>query len=138
MAEGWARKLLSDEWEVRSAGIEAFGLDSYAVKAMSEVGIDISKQTSDPIDHKIMNKADVVITLCRDLADECPMTPPFIKREYWGFSSPSRAEGTEEEKWTAYQRVRDEIGEKMKHFSQKQERALKADSPCFSSETERF
>ena len=53
MAEGWAKKHLGDEWEVRSAGIEAHGLNPNAVKAMSEAGVDISKQTSDIIDPEI-------------------------------------------------------------------------------------
>ena len=46
MADGWAKKYLSDEWEIRSAGIEAHGLNPNAVKAMAEAGIDISNQTS--------------------------------------------------------------------------------------------
>lgn len=50
MAEGWAKKYLSnDEWDVRSAGLEAHGLNRNAVKAMKEAGVDISKQTSDVI-----------------------------------------------------------------------------------------
>ena len=50
MAEGWAKKYLNDEWEVHSAGIEAHELNLNAVKAMNEVGVDISNQTSDIID----------------------------------------------------------------------------------------
>ena len=53
MAEGWAKKHLGDEWKVYSAGIEAHGLNPNAVKAMKEIGIDISNQTSDLIDQKI-------------------------------------------------------------------------------------
>ena len=49
MAEGWAKKYLNNEWEVQSAGIEAHGLNSNAVKAKKEVGLDISNQTSDII-----------------------------------------------------------------------------------------
>ena len=56
MAEGWAKKYLSDEWEVRSAGIEAHGLNPNAVKAMNEAGIDISNQTSDIIDPEIFKQ----------------------------------------------------------------------------------
>ncbi|MEH7341918.1 arsenate reductase, partial [Priestia megaterium] len=51
MAEGWAKKYLNnDEWDVRSAGLEAHGLNPNAVKAMKEAGVDISNQTSDVID----------------------------------------------------------------------------------------
>ncbi|MDQ0926396.1 arsenate reductase [Bacillus atrophaeus] len=98
MAEGWAKKHLGDKWNVYSAGIEAHGLNPNAVKAMKEVGIDISDQTSDIIDPDILNNADLVVTLCGDAADKCPMTPPHVKREHWGFDDPAKAQGTEEEK----------------------------------------
>lgn len=118
MAEGWAKKYLSDEWEVYSAGIEAHGLNPKAVKVMQEVGIDISKQTSDVINPEILNNADFVVTLCGDARDRCPMTPPHVKREHWGFTDPAKAQGTEEEVWAVFRRVRDEIGERIKRFAE--------------------
>lgn len=119
MAEGWAKKYLdSKKWEVRSAGIEAHGLNPNAVKAMQEVGIDISQQTSDLIDRDYLNIADLVVTLCGDAADKCPVTPPQVRREHWGFDDPAKAVGTEDEKWAAFQRVRDEIGERIKRFAE--------------------
>lgn len=119
MAEGWAKKYLNqDEWEVKSAGIEAHGLNQNAVKAMKEVGIDISNQTSDMIDPDILNKADLVVTLCGDAKDNCPVTPPKVRREHWGFDDPAKAEGAEKEKWAVFQRVRDEIGDRIKRFAE--------------------
>jgi arsenate reductase len=119
MAEGWAKEYLNqDEWEVKSAGIEAHGLNPNAVKAMKESGIDISNQTSDIIDSKILNNATLAIPLCSNAKDSCPVTPPAVKREHWGFDDPARAEGTEEEKWEVFQRVRDEIGERIKLFAE--------------------
>ncbi|MBD8025591.1 arsenate reductase (thioredoxin) [Ureibacillus sp. Re31] len=118
MAEGWAKKLLSPEWEVKSAGIEAHGVNSNAIKAMQEVGIDITKHTSDIIDLEVLNKADLVVTLCGDAADKCPITPPNVKPEHWGFDDPTKAQGTEEEKWAAFQRVRDAIGDRIKKFKE--------------------
>ncbi|WP_249869585.1 arsenate reductase (thioredoxin) [Oceanobacillus saliphilus] len=118
MAEGWAQKLLGDEWEVRSAGIEAHGLNPNAVKAMKEVEIDISNQESEMIDTEYLNNATLAVTLCGDAADRCPMTPPHVRREHWGFDDPAKAEGTDEEKWAVFQRVRDEIGERIKRFTE--------------------
>ncbi|MGG3691879.1 arsenate reductase (thioredoxin) [Heyndrickxia ginsengihumi] len=118
MAEGWAKKYLGKEWEVFSAGIEAHGLNPNAVKAMKEVGIDISKQTSNIIEPNILNHADLVITLCGDAADKCPVTPPSVKREHWGFDDPAKAEGTDEQKRAVFQRVRDEIGDRIKQFAE--------------------
>lgn len=118
MAEGWGKRYLGDEWEVLSAGIEAHGLNPKAVKAMNEIGIDITTQTSDLINVETLNNADFVVTLCGDAADKCPMTPPHVKRDHWGFEDPAKAEGTDEEKWTTFQRVRDEVGERIKRFAE--------------------
>lgn len=112
MAEGWAKKYLGNEWSVYSAGIEAHGLNLNAVKAMQEAGVDISDQTSDVIDPEILNNADLVVTLCGDAADKCPITPPHIKREHWGFDDPAGKE------WSEFQRVCDEIGERIKQFGE--------------------
>lgn len=117
IAEGWAKKYLGNKWDVFSAGIEAHGLNPNAVKAMSEIGIDISGQTSDIIDLKILKNADLVVTLCGDAADKCPITPPNVKREHWGFEDPAKATGTAEEKWSVFQRIRDEIGIKIQQFA---------------------
>jgi arsenate reductase (thioredoxin) len=118
MAEGWAKQYLGEEWNVYSAGIEAHGLNPKAVQAMSEVEIDITGQTSDMIDSNLLNNADLVVTLCGDAADKCPMTPPKVKREHWGFDDPAKAQGTDEEKWAVFQRVRDQIGERIKQFAE--------------------
>ncbi|GAF20607.1 MULTISPECIES: arsenate reductase (thioredoxin) [Shouchella] len=118
MAEGWAKYYLQDEWDVYSAGIEAHGLNPNAVKAMEEVEVDISNQTSDMIDNTLLNNADFVVTLCGDAADKCPMTPPHVKRAHWGFDDPAKAEGSEEERWAVFQRVRDEIGLRIKAFKE--------------------
>lgn len=118
MAEAWAKKYLGESWNVFSAGIEAHGLNPHAVKAMNEVGIDISKQTSDIIDLEILNKADLVITLCGDAADKCPVTPSSVKREHWGFDDPAKAQGTDEEKWAVFQKVRDQIGKRIQKYAE--------------------
>ncbi len=119
MAEGFAKKYLGNKYDVLSAGIEAHGLNTNAIKAMEEVGVDISNQTSDIIDFEILNKADYVVTLCGDANDNCPMTPSHVQREYWGFDDPARAKGTPKEKWVVFQRVRDEIESKIKEFAEK-------------------
>lgn len=117
IAEGWAKKYLGEEWEVLSAGIEAHGLNPNAVKVMKEAGIDISNQTSDIIDPEILNNATLVVTLCGDAADKCPITPPSVRREHWRFDDPAKAEGTEEEKWTVFRGVRDEVGKRIEQFA---------------------
>ncbi|EMR07190.1 Arsenate reductase [Bhargavaea cecembensis DSE10] len=120
IAEGFGKKYLGEEWEVKSAGVEAHGLNPRAVKTMAEAGIDISGQTSDILDEETMNRADFIVTLCSDAADRCPMTPPSIRREHWGFDDPAKASGTEEEIMAEFRRVRDEIGERIRKFAEEE------------------
>lgn len=118
MAEGWGHHYLDEWYEVHSAGIEAHGVNPKAIQAMKEAGIDISMQESKTIDLVRLNKADFVITLCGDAAESCPVTPPHVKRDHWGFEDPAKAVGTDEEKWEVFQRVRDGIGNRVKRFAE--------------------
>lgn len=118
MAEAFGKKYLKDKYEVYSAGIEAHGVNPKAVKAMNEVGIDIQDQTSDTIDQELLQEASLVVTLCGHANDVCPATPPNKERVHWGFDDPAKAEGSEEEKWAVFQRVRDEIGQRIQTFAE--------------------
>ncbi|MCE3309755.1 arsenate reductase (thioredoxin), partial [Staphylococcus aureus] len=89
MAEGWAKQILAEDWNVYSAGIETHGVNPKAIEAMKEVGIDISNHTSDLIDNDIIKKSDLVVTLCSDADNNCPILPPNVKKEHWGFDDPA-------------------------------------------------
>lgn len=110
MAEGWGKEILGEDWNVYSAGIEAHGVNPKAIEAMKEVDIDISNHTSDLIDNDILKQSDLVVTLCSDADDNCPILPPNVKKTHWGFDDPAGKE------WSEFQRVRDEIGKKIKEF----------------------
>ncbi|WP_434512037.1 hypothetical protein [Desulfitobacterium sp. AusDCA] len=86
---------------------------------MAEIGIDISNQTSDVIDPELLNQADFIITLCGDANDRCPITPPHVKRDHWGFDDPAKALGSEEERLVVFRRVRNEIEKRIQYFAQK-------------------
>src|SRR5699024_11132493 len=115
MVEGWAKKYLGDEWQVYSAGIEAHGLNQKAVKAMEETGVDISNQTSDIINLYILNQADLVITLCGDADNTCPMRQTKYKHEHCGCEDPDIKE------WSEYDRVQDENDQKVIQFAKTDE-----------------
>ncbi len=57
---------------MKSAGLEAHGLNPRAVQVKKKAGVDISGHTSDAIDPDILNKADYVITLCGHADEHCP------------------------------------------------------------------
>ena len=80
MAEGWGKEILGEDWNVYSAGIETHGVNPKAIEAMKEVDIDISNHTSDLIDSDILEQSDLVVTLCSDADDNCPILPPNVKK----------------------------------------------------------
>jgi len=114
MAEGFARALAGDRWEVHSAGTAPAGLNPMAVKAMAEVGIDISGHTSKGLDPEVLKSADMVVTLCGDAAESCPLTPPEVRRMHWPLPDPARATGTGEEVMAAFRSVRDDIKKRVR------------------------
>ncbi|OIN65968.1 arsenate reductase (thioredoxin) [Exiguobacterium sp. KRL4] len=116
IAEGFAKHYLPD-WDVHSAGIEQHGLNPKAVRAMQEQNIDISGQMSDLIDPDLLKRATIVVTLCGDARDNCPVIPSHVRQEHWGFDDPARATGTEAEQWAVFRRVRDQIAERIQRFA---------------------
>ena len=109
MAEGLLRQLGSDRFEVFSAGTEATFVRPLAIKAMAELGIDISKQQSKTLDRYIEEPFDEVITVCDTAAETCPIFPGAAHRQHWSFEDPSKAIGSENEQLAVYRRVRDEL-----------------------------
>lgn len=104
--------------EVYSAGTEASGqLNAKAVKAMHEIGIDISKHTSDSVEKYLDKEWDYVITVCGGANEACPAFAGKVKnRLHIGFDDPSHAEGSEEFIWSEFIRVRDEIRNEFYEF----------------------
>lgn len=113
MAEGFARHLGRDLLEVYSAGLMAAGVHPRAIEVMREAGIDISRQRSKEIDPDLLRSMDVVITLCDNAAEACPVVPPAIKRLHWPVDDPVGTAGTEEKIMKEFRRARDEIREKV-------------------------
>ncbi|MCL8209334.1 MAG: arsenate reductase (thioredoxin) [Actinomycetia bacterium] len=113
MAEGFARRLLGDRYTVVSGGLEPQDVNPHAVAVMAEVGIDISGQQSKPLDLERLWQAQVVVTLCGDAEERCPVTPPHVRRVHWPLRDPARATGSGEEVRGVFRAVRDEIRERI-------------------------
>ena len=112
MAEGFGRHLKLDLINPFSAGIEAKGLDPYAVRVMQEVGIDISSQHSKTIDKFAGVDFDYVVTLCSHADETCPVFPAKTKVIHHGFDDPPKLAAnakSEENIISHYRRIRDEI-----------------------------
>lgn len=117
IADGFLKALGSEKYEVKSAGLEAHGLNPRAVQVMSEAGVDISNHTSDVVDVETLNRADYVITLCGHADDHCPViSNKDVVKWHWGFDDPAKATGTEEEIMTSFRTVRDSIKDRIEKF----------------------
>ncbi len=108
MAEGFLNALKGDRYEAYSAGIEPGRINPYAVKAMAEVGIDISTHRSKSIEEFRGENFDYVVTVCDHAKEACPFFPG-ERILHKGFKDPSEFKGTEDEILEKVRDVRDEI-----------------------------
>jgi arsenate reductase (thioredoxin) len=113
MAEGLLRHLAGDRFEVMSAGTEATHVRPLAIRAMGEIGVDISSQESKTLESYLREPFDYVITVCDDANEACPFFPGAGMRLHWTFEDPSRAEGSEEDRLAVFRSVRDRIRDRV-------------------------
>lgn len=110
LAEGILKRALGDDFRVESAGSKPAGyVHPLAVKALAEIGIDISAHESKHMDLFLNDNVETVITVCGNADQACPMFPGQMNRHHWPFDDPAHATGTEEEQLAVFRRVRDEI-----------------------------
>jgi arsenate reductase (thioredoxin) len=109
MAEGLLRVLGGEQFEAYSAGTEATHVRPLAIRAMAELGIDISGQESKTLDRYLHEPFSKVITVCDSAAEACPIFPGTKAQIHWSFPDPSKATGSEEEQVAVYRSVRDAI-----------------------------
>jgi len=109
MAEGLWRYLAGDRYEVFSAGTKPSRVRAEAVAALAEIGIDISAQRSKSVDEFAAHPVDLVITVCDNAREACPVFPSGTARLHWPFPDPASVEGSDEERLAAFRTVRDQI-----------------------------
>jgi arsenate reductase (thioredoxin) len=109
MAEGLLGHLAGERFEPFSAGTEATRVRPEAIKAMREVGVDISGQRSETLDRYLGEPFDYVVTVCDDANEACPVFPGAKRRLHWSFEDPSQATGSEERRIRKFREVRDRI-----------------------------
>ena len=120
MAEGLLRARGGKRYLVFSAGTHPRAVNTLAVKAMAELGIDISEAAGHRAKgiEECANEPpmDLVITVCDEAAEECPYFPNARQQRHWSFPDPSAATGSEEERLAVFRRVRDAIAERIDAF----------------------
>lgn len=119
MAEAFLKKYAGDNFDVESAGLEPGKLNLFVVRAMAELGIDISKNpTKDVFDlFKAGRVYQVIVTVCsKEAAERCPIFPGRAERLYWPFPDPATFKGTDEEIMARVREVRDQIELSVREF----------------------
>jgi len=110
IAEGILRQAAGDLIDVQSAGSRPAGyVHPKATEVMKEIGIDISRHTSKHMNEYLNRRVDTVITVCGNADQACPMFPGQVNRYHWGFDDPAHAKGTEDQIYSEFRRVRDQI-----------------------------
>ena len=106
LAEGILQDALGPAWKVASAGSKPAGyVHPLAIRAMAEIGIDISSHHSKHLEQFLDDNVETVITVCGNADQACPLFPGQRNRHHWGFDDPAHATGTEEEQMAVFRRV---------------------------------
>lgn len=113
MAEGWARALAGDNVEIKSAGIEAHGQNAYAIRVMSEVGIDISRQASIRVNGEMLEWADLLVTLCDNAEEQCPLLSPHTIKVHLPLPDPAKMRGSEAQLVEEFRETREKVRQRV-------------------------
>ena len=116
IAEGLMRSLADDKFEVYSAGGYPTKVHPAAIKVMSEVGVDISFHTSDPISLFINESMDIVITVCDNANKVCPVFPGKVERIHWSVEDPFNDWNSTSEDLINFRKTRDDLTKRIKNL----------------------
>lgn len=113
MAEGWARHLGFGRVEAESAGVEAHGKNPRAISMMKEAGVDISNQESTQLTPEMIQRADIIVTVCAHADEHCPVIPAGTHKEHWPLDDPAMAKGSEEVILEVFRQTRDRVRQRV-------------------------
>ena len=116
MAEGLLRALSRGAVEASSAGTKPSQVNPLAIAAMKEAGIDISAHRSKSVEEFAAQRFDIVITVCDNAKETCPIFPGAPERIHWSFPDPATVEGSHEEKLRAFRDVRDGLQQRLQQL----------------------
>lgn len=119
MAEAFLKKWGGGRFEAESAGLEPGVLNPFVVRAMAEIGIDISGNTTKSVFDLFLQEKiyQIVVTVCsKEAAERCPVFPGLAERHHWPFDDPSSFRGSEDEIMSRVRIVRDRIEAAVREF----------------------
>lgn len=113
MAEAIVNARLSNDWRAFSAGTVPAGyVHPKAIQVLDEIGIVHAGESKSAEQFRTMD-FDLVVTVCDDAAENCPVWLGKGRRVHLGFPDPAKAQGTDEEKLAVFRSVRDAIAQKV-------------------------
>jgi len=112
IAEGWGRHFNSGH-NFFSAGIEAHGKNPRAIDVMQEIGVDISEQESTRLTDAMLERAELVVTVCGHADENCPALPDGVRKLHWPLEDPAKATGSDAEIMQVFRATRDDIRERV-------------------------
>ena len=116
MAEAHLRQHGGPAFAVHSAGTDPRGINPLTLKVLAETGIDASWARSKSVTEFLGQSFDVVITVCDEARQVCPVFPGAASTLHWGCEDPAAATGTNEERLAVFRRVFIQLGERVRHF----------------------
>ena len=113
IAEGIAHNIFDSKYHIESAGTEKHGVNPRAIDTLKEIGINITDYKSKTIDSNQLCQFDLIITLCGEAKDKCPIISK-SKHIHWNIEDPAKYKGNDEELIIKYSKIRDIIIDKIK------------------------
>ena len=117
MAEGLLRHITDNRWEVFSAGTKPSHVRPEAIEVMKDIGIDLSGHRSKSVDEFAGQDFDIVLTVCDNARESCPVFPAKTKRIHWSIEDPAAVHGSEDERRAAFRTIRDELGARLRELA---------------------
>jgi arsenate reductase len=124
MAEAIVNTRMADRWQAVSAGVEpADRINPFAIRALAEIGIPHHGEPKH-VERFLHEDLDLVVTVCDDAAENCPVWLGRGKKVHLGFMDPAKARGSDEEKMQVYRNVLNQIAEKIPVLLTEKEKEL--------------
>ena len=111
IAEGWTNYLGKESIKAKSAGTKASEINPRTLRIMEEFGVDITGQSSKTVTSDMIDWANILITVCDDADDNCPVLPKKIHKIHWSIKDPAKAKGSDEEIMSQFRSACKEIQE---------------------------
>jgi len=110
------RHIAGDKYDVFSAGVEPSRIHPMSILVMNEIGVDISKQTSDDVNDYLNSGIDIVVSVCDHAAETCPTFQGEVERIHWSLKDPFHGWDVDETKLPDYRKTRNELQKRIENF----------------------